>query len=219
VIFENHREPRSKGEHVSMKAPKSFNLFTQTFEPDVRGDYPGGEDYDALQASTAGITITTVSGTAVAGTRTGDTTFTRSSGVWIERVIIAGTFTPANWTDGETVTETGSSSTGVLESISATKMVLNTITKAFTGSAVLTGGTSGETATGGTATNVTTNLKGWLAWSHASGTLTAGAWVRIVSNTATVLTTDGTLHAVGTAVVLTRDKRAARNAMDISYGS
>jgi hypothetical protein len=202
-----------------MKAPKAFDVYTQKFTSAVRGDYQGGDDFAALQAESAGVTINSVSGTAIGGTRTSASIFTRSSGVWIDRVIIPISSVSGTFVDGETVTETTSSSTGVIESVSDTMMVLHTISAAFSGAKTLTGSTSGATATGGTATNVVTDLKSWLVWSHASGTTTAGTTCRVVSNTSSAITVDGTLHATGTAVILFQNEQALRDAMDIEYGT
>jgi len=209
-----------------MKAPQSWDPITQLIDP-----YPSlalGQhvsEYDALQANTSGYTITTVAGTAIAGTRTSAVVFTRSARVWIDRVIMdftgltaAGAYT--NFAVGETVTETTSSATGVVEEISLTRMVLKTITAEFTGSKTLTGGTTGVTATGeASPVNILTNLKGQWVWSHASGTLTAGSWLRIVSNTKSAITIDGALHSTGTAIIIVKDLQAARDAMDIDIGS
>jgi hypothetical protein len=183
---------------------------------------------EIFKADTAGYTITTVAGTAIAGTRTSATVFTRSAGVWYDRVIIdisaiveSAPYT--NFSVGETVTESTSTSTGVVEQVTATQLVLKTISAAWTGAETITGGTSGVTATGGTAVNVVTNLKGQLIWSHASGTLTAGTWCKVKSNTASAITIDsagaGALNATGTAIIIQPTMEKAREAMDIDYGS
>lgn len=198
-----------------MKPPESFNVLTQEFDPYVRGNCAQMDPMDAMKLNAAGIVINSVSGTAIAGTRTSANIFTRSAGVWYSKVIIPISSVTGTFVVGETVTETTSTSTGVIEEVTASKMVMKTITKAFTGAETLTGGTSGATATGGTPVNVVTDLKGKLAWSHTSGTTTAGIWCRIVSNTASAITVDQTLHATGTAVILVDDEAAAREAMDI----
>ena len=207
-----------------MKAPQSWNPYTQQLDsyPSLESKTPG--DYDVLQANTSGYTIVSVSGTAIPGTRTSAVIFTPTSGVWIDRVIIdisaivaAGAYT--NFAVGETVTETTSTSTGVVEEITGTMIRLKTISKTFTGAKTLTGGTSGVTATGGTATNVITNLKGKLLWSHADGVLTAGTWCRIVSNTATAVTIDGALNTTGTSIIIVNNEQAARDAMNITLGA
>lgn len=209
-----------------MKAPLSWNPITQLLDPNpslIAGRKMS--EYDALQGNASGYTITTVSGTAIAGTRTSATVFTRSAGVWYDRVIIdftgltaAGAY--SNFAVGETVTETTSTATGVVEEVSLTRLVLKTITVGFTGGLTLTGGTTGVTATGeASPVNIVTNLKGQWIWSHASGTLTAGKWLRIVSNTKNTLTIDGALHTTGTAVIIVKDLQAARDAMDVDLGS
>lgn len=207
-----------------MKAPQSWNPFTQELDPYPSLEFESVEEYDALQANTSGYTIVTVAGTAIAGTRTSATVFTRSSGVWYDRVIIdisaivaSGGF--SNFAVGETITETTSGATGVVEEVSTVRLVMKTITLAFTGGETLTGGTTGVTATGGTANNIVTNLKGQLVWSHASGTLTAGSWLRIVSNTASAITIDGALHTTGTAVIIVANVQRARDAMDLTLGT
>jgi len=193
---------------------KGFDVIAQKWTDGVTASAESLSTKDALDLNTAGQTISTVSGTAIPGTRTSGTRFTRTSGVWIDYVVIpisaivaAGVYD--NFVVGETVTETGSSSTGVVQDVTTTKLVLKTITKAFAGSATLTGGTSGVTATGGTAVNVLTPLKGKLAWSHTDGTLTAGNWVRIldVATTGAYFNTIATdaLHSTGTSVVISHE--------------
>lgn len=203
-----------------MKAPKSWNPYTQLLDAYPSLEHEGPSDYDAMQANTSGSTISSVSGTAIAGTRTSATIFTRTSGVWVDRVIIdisgitaSGGY--SNFSVGETITETTSSSTGVVEEVSETRLVMKTISKLFTGAKTLTGGTTGVTATGGTANNIITNLKGQLIWSHESGVLTLGAWLRVVSNTSAAITIDGALETTGTAVIIVPNVQGARDAMDL----
>lgn len=198
-----------------MKAPECFDVLTQQFDPYVRGNCPKMDPLDAMRLNAVGIVINSVSGTAIAGTRTSGTVFTRTSGVWYSKVIIPISSVTGTYVVGETVTETTSGATGVIEEVTASKMVMKTITLAFTGAETLTGGTSGATSTGGTPVNVITNLKGKLVWSHTSGVTTAGIWCRVVSNTASAVTVDQTLHATGTAIIIVDDEAAAREAMDI----
>jgi hypothetical protein len=213
-----------------MKAPKGYNIWTQKFDDAVHGDYGAPmTSKDALELNTAGITISSVSGTAIAGARTSATRFTRTSGVHIDRVILPLTGATGTFTVGETVTEAASSSTGVVESATTTQVILKTISKAFTGSAVLTGGTSAYTATGGTAVNCLTPLAGKLAWSHTSGTTGGtGNWVRIKSVAAAgtyfdIIATDA-LDSVSTAVIISNEnfpampneEEFARQQMDIT---
>lgn len=207
-----------------MKAPACFNVFTQKFDATLTGSFAPIDPIEAIKANTAGIPLTTVSGSAIAGTRTSSTRFTRTSGVWIQEVILplSGVTASGGYTTfypGETVTESSSSSTGVVIEASTTELRLKTISAAFTGGLTLTGGTSGVTATGGTAVNVVTPLRGKLIFSHASGTLTAGTVLRVKSNTATYLDVENSLHATGTAIILCDNEAAMRDAMDISYGS
>jgi hypothetical protein len=203
-----------------MNAPEAYDIYNQDFDDAVLARSEPLDPLKALETNTAGHTIVSVSGTAIAGTRTAATTFTRSSGVWIKRVVIDISSVSGTFQVGETVTETTSSATGVIESVTASKMYLTTITAEFVGEKTLTGGTSGATATGGASpVNAIDDQTGKVAWSHASGTLTAGSWCLIKSNTKDALTLEHTLHATGTAVIIADSPREARLAMDISYGS
>lgn len=199
-----------------MIAPQGFNIITQTFNADVNLGHPKIGAEEAMELNTAGVTISTVSGSAIGGTRTSATRFTRTAGVWIDFYIIPLTAATGTFTVGETVTESGSSSTGVVVEATTTRVVLKTISAVFTGSATLTGSTSAYTATGGTVVTCLTNLKGQWAFSHASGTLTAGNWVRITNSTAAYIDIDGALHATGTAVVIHPNEHEARRAMSIT---
>jgi hypothetical protein len=184
---------------------------------------------DALELNSAGVTISDTllgSPTAIAGTRTSATRFTRSSGVWYDAVVIDISSVVASggydtFYPGETVTETGSSSTGVVVEATATRLVMKTITGTFTGSATLTGGTSGVTATGGTPTHKITNLKGWVVWAYVNGGgAGTGTFSRVTANTATYVDVDiNNLHASCDRIVLFKDEAAARDALDISYGN
>lgn len=212
-----------------MIAPKGFNIYTQKFDDAVRGDIPPIDGIEALKASTAGVTINDVTGTAIPGTRTSAQVFTRASGVHMDRVILPLTAATGVFTVGETVTESSSSKTGVVEEATLTRVVLKTPSGAFTGGLTLTGGTSTYTATGGTAVNVVTNLAGKLLWSFATGTEGTGNWCRIKSNTATAITLIATddLQATGTSIILSHEgfpatgmeEQFAREQTDISYGS
>ena len=86
-----------------MKAPESFNVFTQKFDPAVRGNHEKLDDVAAFETNVAGVTINSVSGTAIAGTRTSATVFTRSSGVWIKKVIIPISSVSGTFVDGELI--------------------------------------------------------------------------------------------------------------------
>lgn len=208
-----------------MKAFEGFDILTQKYNPAVMGTHEPLEPFETLKNNTAGVTVNSVSGSAVAGTRTSATRYTRSSGVWISRVIISFTgLTPAgaytNFAVGETVTETTSNSTGVVEEVSTTRMVLKTITKAFTGGETLTGGTTNVTATGAASpVNVIEDLRGKFAWSYVNPTSTAGKWTRIIGNIATYFDIDGALYGSADRAIIADDETAARESMDVSYGA
>jgi len=207
-----------------MRPPSNYDIFTQTLSPSLAHDESVVGATEALKFATAGQTIVTVDGTAIAGTRTSATRFTRTAGTWNQTVIILiSAITPSGvnltFQLGETVTESSSSKTGVVLNVNTTQLTLGTLSGNFTGGLTLTGGTTGVTATGGVAAHQLQNLAGKLVWSHASGTLTAGTWLMITKNTAAYLDVSGTLHATGTAVIIVGSAADARAAMDLTYGS
>jgi hypothetical protein len=208
-----------------MKAFEGFDILTQKYNPAVMGTHEPLDPFETLKSNTAGVTVNSVAGTAITITRTSATRATRDSGVWIKRVIIdisaivaAGAYT--NFVVGETITETTSNSTGVVEEVSTTRLVMKTITKAFTGGKTLTGGTSNVTATGGTATNVIEDLRGKFVWSYVNADgVGTGKWTRVIGNIATYLDIDGTLLTSADRIIIADTEAKAREAMDVSYGS
>jgi len=208
-----------------MRAPIGFDIETQQFDAAVRGDHVPLDPLEVLQANTAGVTVNSVAGTAITSTRNSATKITRDAGVWISRVIIpisaivaAGAYT--NFVVGETITETGSSKTGVVESVTASLLILKTIDGEFTGAATLTGTTSSVTATGGVANNVLEDLKGQWIYAYVNPTVATGTWSRITSNVKDYLNTDVN-DILGSAdrIIICKDKDTARKAMDIDYGA
>ena len=209
-----------------MKAPKVYSIYTQELAPDNLAPEIVQAEIEALRLNARGFTINSVSGTAIAGTRTSGTEFTRTAGYWIDEVVIhhGGVTAANNYTNfqlGETITETTSGAVGVVQEVADDSVVIKTVTTAlFVGDKVLTGGTTGVTATGdGDITTKVMDLCGQLAFSHASGITNNGVWLKIASNTATKIVVDGTLHATGTAVIIAKSEQAARESMDISLNA
>jgi hypothetical protein len=204
-----------------MKAPFCFDLRTQLLDPrrmENQAPILSAAIMEALKLNERGFIVNTVSGTAIAGTRTDADTFTRSAGYWVDEVRIEhGGYTGTPQL-GEEVEETTSGAKGKLKEITTTHIVIRfpITVAAFVGDKLLTGATSGFTCTGdGTITTDVTDLVGQWVWSHTSGTLTAGVWCRVVSNTSTAINVDATLHSVGTAVILFASAAAARDAYNM----
>jgi hypothetical protein len=209
-----------------IKPPNGFNIWTMALEPGLANDHTISAGVEALELAHAGYAIADVTGTAIPGTRSTALTFTRTAGTWNKRVKLPITALVATagyptFALGETVTESSSSHTGVVECVDSTSLTLRTISDSFHGSQTLTGGTSGVTATGGTPVHELEDLagEGKLVWSHPSGTVTTGKWVRVNSNTATILTVNAALETTGTAVIIADDEQDALSRMTITYGA
>lgn len=199
---------------------KIFDPFEQEF---VLPEGVSPRNLDAtVNALRMSVRIKNVIGTAIGGALSGsDKIFTRTTGYFIDRVIIpisgiVATETESNFRVGEHVVETTSNADGIVVEVTPTQVVLKTITVAqFTGNKTLTGQSSTVTATGGTVTEKLTDLSNKLAWVHVSGTPAAGELTRIISNTATTFTTLAAMFTGGTAVILFDDADAAVAAMQI----
>jgi len=205
-----------------MKAPFCFDLRTQKLDPrrmENQAPLLTTAILEAMKMNERGFIVNTVSGTPIAGTRTDADTFTRSADYWVDEVKIDHGGYSGTPVLGEEVEETTSGAKGYLKEITTTHIVIRgpITVAAFVGDKLLTGGTSGFTCTGNaTITTDVTNLVGQWVYSHASGTLTNGVWCRVVSNTSVAINIDGTLHSVGTAVILCASAAAARDAFDMS---
>jgi hypothetical protein len=105
-----------------MKAPEGFDIWTREFDPAVRSDHDKLDTLDAFTKNSAGITVNSVAGTPVSGVRTSDLRFTRSTGVWIRRVMMTLDDVVGEFQVGEVVTEATSLATGVIEEVSASHM-------------------------------------------------------------------------------------------------
>lgn len=201
-----------------MKAPFCFDLRTQRLCPRRMRDQDAAltsAEVAAMQLNQRGFTVSSVSGSAIAGTRTDADTFTRAAGYWLDEVYIEHGGVTGTFQVGEAVTEATTSAAGYVKEVTSSHIVIRgPITVAqFSGDKVLTGGTSGATCTGnGTKAETVTDLKGYWVWSHASGSPATGVWLRVNSNTATAINVDGTLHATGTAVMLFKNSADAHEA-------
>lgn len=204
-----------------MKAPFCYDLRTQLLEPKRMQEQDpilAAAALHAMELNAKGFTFS-VSGTAIAGTRTDADTFTRTSGFWIDEVYIEHGGVTGTFVVGEAVVETTSGASGFVKEITASHIVIRgaITTAAFVGDKLLTGGTSGATCTGdGTISTTYTDLKGYWVFSHASGTVTAGSWMRVTSNTGTTVDVDGTLHATGTGIILCKNAAEARDAISMN---
>lgn len=203
-----------------MKAPFSFDLRTQLLDPRRMAHQDALlslAEVEALKLNERGFVTNSVSGTAIAGTRTDNDTFTRSAGYWVDEVKIDhGGYTGIPVL-GEEVTETTSGAKGKLKEITSTHIVIRfpITVAAFVGDKLLTGA-GGFTCTGnGTIVTDVSNLAGQWVYSHKSGDLTDGLWMQVVSNTSTTVDVDGTLHSTGTAIILFSSASAARDAISM----
>lgn len=173
-----------------------------------------------VEALKTPVVINSVAGTAIAGSLSGsDKIFTRTAGYWIDQVRIPISSVTGTFVVNETVTETTSSATGVVEEVTSTHLTLKQpfATATFTGAKTLTGGTSGATATGGTPAETLTDLKNQVVWAHLSGSTGNGALERITANTNSTFTTVTAMQSTATAAIIFKDAESAAEAMDVVH--
>lgn len=171
---------------------------------------------NALTANKVGYARTVDVTGNITGTRTDANTFTATSANFVANFVITHAAMTTPFTVGETVTETDTSATGVVVEAAYTWTRLRpTSATLFNGAKLLTGGTSGYTATG---TGKTTNLKalaGKWCYSYNPSYANNGVFLKITSNTATTCDVDGTLEATGTRLVIFDNENEAYGAVDI----
>lgn len=192
----------------------TFNL--RNSEPMIGDPNAVNAVANALAANKRGYARTVDVTGNVTVTRTDANTATATSANFVANFVITHAAMTTPFTVGETVTETGTSATGVVVEAAYTWTRLRpTSATLFAGDAVLTGGTSGYTATG---TGKTTNLKalaGKWAYSYNPSAPNNGVFLKITSNTATTCDVDGTLEATGTRLVIFDNEGEAYAACDI----
>lgn len=158
---------------------------------------------EALRANKTGFARAVDVTGNVTGTRTDANTFTATSANFVANIIITHAAMTTPFTLGETVTETGTSATGVVVETAYTwTRLTSTSATPFAGNALLTGGTSGYTATGTGKTTALKTLTGKWAYSYNPSAPNDGVFLKITSNTATTCDVDGTLEATGTRLVI-----------------
>ena len=209
------RKPFDKG--TIMQAPLIYDLRANALDvtPGVGAEYIQAV-CDVLAANKTGFTKTVSTTGNMTGVRTSASVFTRTDGGFVDKVTITHAVLPVAFTINETVTETGSNAQGVvLEATKDRTVIRPTVDEQFTGTAVLTGSTSGITATGTGKTAVLKNMAGWWVYSYDPANVNTGVFAQVVSNTATAVTIDGTLQTVGTRLIVYPRREDALKAVDI----
>lgn len=197
-----------------MNAPKLYDLRNNCINPSNPNETLAV--IEALRVNKTGFARTVDVTGNVTVTRTDANTATATSANFVANFVITHAAMTTPFTVGETVTETGTSATGVVVEAAYTWTRLSsTSATVFAGNALLTGGTSGYTATG---TGKTTNLKaltGKWAYSYNPSAPNDGVFLKITSNTATTCDVDGTLEATGTRLVIFDNENEAYEAVSL----
>lgn len=171
---------------------------------------------EALKMNKLGLTRTVNVTGALTGTRADANTFAATSANLVANYLVTHAKMATPFTVGETLTETGTSATGIVVEAAATWTRLRPVSATqIAGNALLTGGTSGLTATGTGKTTTLKALAGKWAYSYDPATPNGGVFAKITSNTATTIDVDGTLETTGTRLVIFPTDAAAHDAVDI----
>ena len=201
-----------------MKAPYSFDLRTSEFVPVGRVTPDElSATLSCLAQNRVGVTrVVDVTG-AMTGVRTSARIFTPSATTFIGSVVITHAAMTTPFTVHETVTETGTSAAGeVIEAFADRTRIMPTTAAQFSGTAVLTGGTSSLTATGTGKTVSTKTLTGYWGYSYDPAAANSGVFGQVVSNTTSALTFDRDLETTGTRFVLFATEAQAYDAVTVT---